>query len=412
MHIKKNCIKCKGRLWCGLSYCPIVKRTEALFKVVKRFENLDKPEFSGSAPSVFVGRVGYPQVNVGILSTQEKDSKIYDAPRVWSERNFEIPRIINLRSGLVNSRFSANVNERSRFLEVGREVAMASEPVDMDVVLKEKPRYRVTFKQNESPMGPNASLVGVRVNENPKIPDKVDYVVSDYDFKANEAVPYLYEKGFDENFLTRLLSIGNLGVKSQRKLVPTRWAITASDDIIAKSIIEEIKDCGQIDGPAAFFGSYLGNFYLILMFPEVWSYELFETYMPRTSWNISDEVRFSTDHEGYDGRKSYAEECAGGYYSVRLAVLEKLRAMRRQAAVLALRFITDDYAVPLGVWVTREATRKSLSSEPITFETKELCLKYAKALVKKRWGYELDTILGQSVILKNMRAQTKLLKFV
>ena len=44
--------------------------------------------------------------------------------------------------------------------------------------------------------------------------------------------------------------------------------------------------------------------------------------------------------------------------------------------VLVLRFITGDYAVPLGVWVTREATRKAMNGKPIIFSDKELMLKY------------------------------------
>lgn len=407
MNVKRNCLKCKGRLWCGLSYCPVVKKAEAAFGVVKKID----VEFSGSAPSVFVGHVGYPQVNVGILSTPEKDSDIFDAPRQWSSLNFDISKIIELRSGLVNSRFTANVKETNIFLETSKEIAMASKPVDLDVFLKDKPKFRISFRRNEAPMGPSAKLEKVQLNENPRINKKVDYVVSDNGFKANDAIFYLYEHGFDENFLSRLLCIGNVGMKMQRKLVPTRWAITATDDILAKRIIYEINEFNLISNYLLYFGSYLGNYYLVLMLPEIWSYELFEAYMPKASWNINDSVEFVTDYEDFNGRKNYAENCAGGYYSVRLAVLEKLRAMKRSASVLALRFVTDEYAAPLGVWVTREATRKALSSTPMEFDSLEQLLAYAKAIVKSKWKYDLENMLRQSIILKNLRFQKRLNSF-
>ena len=103
------------------------------------------------------------------------------------------------------------------------------------------------------------------------------------------------------------MSVGILGLKKDRKLVPTRWSITATDDIIGKSLISEIKDYSEISSYYSFFGNYLGNYYLILIFPEVWSYELFETYVP-SNWNFTKPLRYGTDFEDYYGRKEYAFE--------------------------------------------------------------------------------------------------------
>ena len=136
-----------------------------------------------------------------------------------------------------------------------------------------------------------------------------------------------------------------------------------------------------------------------------------ETYMPQSSWNISDNIQFTTDYENYNGRKTYAENCSGGYYSVRLAILEKLNKLKRRSSVLALRFITGDYAIPLGVWVTREAARKALMNKPIYFEDKNYMLDYSRKLIRKYFNYELDNLLKESVILRNMKSQAKLSKF-
>jgi hypothetical protein len=402
-----NCIKCKGnnpQFFCGRSYCPIVAKSQAMFKVKDR---LGKEDIFGSSPSPFVGRYGYPNVNVGILSVGEPDSSRYDAPRMWAESDYKIPQIVDLRSSLINSRFRIGVKQQSKFLEVSQEVGMAAKPVEMEIKLEQKPVFRLRTDAQSAPMGPNARLKHVDITSNPKIPHKVERVVDDSDLRATPAIIDLYKNNFDENFLTRLLSVGNLGVKVQRKLVPTRWSITAVDDSVGKYLIGKIKDYRHSDY-LAFFGGYLGNYYVILFFPEVWSYELFESYLPRASWNISDEVQFSTDYEPYSGRKSYASECAGGYYAARLPILDKLDSMKRQASVLALRFITGEYYVPLGVWVVREAVRKTMAERPIEFESRELILAFARKLVKKKFGYELDNILKNSVMLREMKSQTKL----
>ena len=395
---------------CGKGKCPICARNNAIYSVKN---TLDKEEFTSDAVAPFVGKFGYPNVNVGILAPpeQREDAWLFDAPKYWSAENFEIPRIVDFRSSLLNSRYNINIKKRIKLLELSQDIAMSSKPVDVDIQLQEKPKFRLNLDSHMAPTGPNAKLKRASMTENPKIHTKVYKVFEDIDLKANEAVNYLYQNKFDENFLSKLLSVGTLGLKVNRKLTPTKWSITATDDIIGKNLINEIKDYSEINSYSSFFGNYLGNYYLILMFPEVWSYELFETYVP-TNWNFSRPLRYSTDYEAYNGRKNYADNTVGGYYTVRLAILEKLKEMKRQASVLALRFITDEYSMPLGVWVTREATRKSMSDKPIEFSSKELMLDYARKLMKRRFNYNVDYLLNVSKLFKSIKQQTKLEKFV
>jgi hypothetical protein len=134
--------------------------------------------------------------------------------------------------------------------------------------------------------------------------------------------------------------------------------------------------------------------------------------MPKASWNPTEEAQFMTDYEPYAGRKTYAENCGGGYYAARLPIVEKLKKLKRQASILCLRFITGEYAVPLGVWVVREATRKAMQSKPLHFADKELMIKYAKSLVKKKFGFNLDNLVKHSILLKEIKEQKKLTSFV
>ncbi|MBW2975242.1 hypothetical protein KY366_05990 [Candidatus Woesearchaeota archaeon] len=410
------CMRCKGAApmqSCGRAFCPIIAKSEALFRVKERAV---KENFSGSSYSVFVGRYGYPDVNVGILSPpqQSEDAWLHDAPIHWADHDFQIGQIIDLRGSLLNSRFRSNIldaRKHNKFLEIGQELSMASKPADIEVNLDQKPRFRLNTDAYALPMGPNANLKGVELTENPRIPTKIDKVVSDTDLKANEGLNLLYSKSVDENVLTKLLSIGNLGLKKNRKLVPTRNSITAVDDNLGKELITQIKQYNEA-GYLAYYGGYLGNNFLILFFPGVWGYELFEMYMPKSSWNISSEMQYMTDHEPYEGRKTYADSCGGGYYASRLPVLEKLSGIRRQASVLVLRFIDSSYWCPLGVWVVRSAVRKALDNRPLEFSSKELMLRYAKHLVNKKFGYNVENLLNKSILLRNLKQQTKLAKFL
>ena len=109
---------------------------------------------------------------------------------------------------------------------------MASRPVDVEINLEQKPKFRMNSDSQLAPMGPNAKLKKAELAENPHIDTRVDKVVSDTDLKAKDALVYLYEHNFDENFLSKLLSVGTVGLKDNRKIVPTRWSISAVDDFV------------------------------------------------------------------------------------------------------------------------------------------------------------------------------------
>ncbi len=388
---------------CGNPNCALCNKAYSRLRVEKK---IIKKDFSTDTVSPFVSRFNYPNLNVGILAPPEEteDSWLYDAPKYWAVNNFQIPQIINYRSSLINSSFQTNVRKRMKFLELSQEAALASKPTDIEINLQDKPKFRLNVDSIAAPIGPNAKLRKAKLTENPKIHTKVQKVHYDTDLKASEALIYLYKNNFDENFLSRILSVGNLGIGKNRKLVPTRWSITATDDTLGKHLIKEIKKYNQINY-SAFFGNYLGNYYLILLFPEVWGYELFET-------PVSNPSHFTTDHEFYDGRKYYANNTAGGYYTVRLAILEKLNQMKRQGSALALRFITGDYTLPLGVFVTREAARKAMHNNPIQFSSKELMLEYAKKLIKNKFNCDIDIFLRKSKVLSEIQGQTKLIKYL
>lgn len=374
-----------------------------------KIKNLKK-SFQGSAPAPFVGRVGYPCLNIGILSLPEHNEEawLYDAPSYWAINNFQIPEIIGYRFSLVNSRAKSFVKDRNKIIQLSQEVGLSSRPVEVEVDLKHKPFFRFEPDEIVAPYGPRALIRQIKLTENPKIHQKVEKVFSDHDLKANESLIYLYKNKFDENFLSKALSVGALGLKTERKLVPTRFSITATDSILSQNNIEEIKKNKETD-LLTFFDGYLGNYYLFLFFPRIWSYELFEIYL--TDCNKSNFLKYTTDYESYNGRKYYAENCAGGYYSVRLASSEKLKEMKKQASVLTLRFITDEYMVPLGAWVTREAARKALRSRPLTFSSREEMIKSASLFIKKKLGIDISPILNKSLLLNEINSQMKILDF-
>ncbi|MAG20242.1 hypothetical protein CL618_02310 [archaeon] len=388
-------------------------------KVEKEYGNLFKKtyndEFFGvSPPSVFIGsKLRYPKVNVGILSPPERveDAWLYDKEEYWSEKNFTVKDVLKLRGNLINSRFRSNVYDTGKFLDIAKEIAMSSKDIDVEIKLDKKIKMGLDFDKISNVMGPRGSLRKVKVVDNIKIKRSVEKVVEDKDLKAVDALKYLYKRGFEDSVMNKLLSVGVLGVKKNRKLVPTRWSISCVHDVIGKNLIKDIKNYGQVNDFRVYFGGYLGNYFLVLVLPDVFNYELFEMYLPGCAWNTEKEIKIATDYEDFYGRKKYADKCGGGYYATRLGCVETLNRIKKQGNILVFRFETPEYNVSLGVWVVLAGVRKTLKNNPLVFENRDNMLNYVKDFVLKRFNFDLNCLLKRSKIINNIRTQLKLSQF-
>ena len=103
------CQKCGGEtpFSCRDSVCPL----RSSFSQLYRARDFTSASFSSSSYSVFVGRYGYPNVNVGLLAPPEKvaEAWVTDAPSFWRRASFSIPEVLSVRGSLINSRFSSPV---------------------------------------------------------------------------------------------------------------------------------------------------------------------------------------------------------------------------------------------------------------------------------------------------------------
>ena len=397
----------------NLKFETIKKIAEANFKV----RDLSKISAinSFSPPSVFIGsKLKYPEINVGILSPLEKDenSWIYDDAKYWAENDFEISQVLHLRNSLLNSRVRTKVTDarmNKKFLEIIKDVAISSKPVELEIELKNRIQSGHEKDKVLTPLGMSADFEKAKIIGNVQINRHLDKILND-ELKVSESMKILYENNFDEYSLSKILSVGVLGLKKDRRLVPTRWSITASDDIIGKQLLKKVRDYKWLEDYELFYEEFMGNQYIILMFPNVWSFELFELYFPGSSWNPSSEIKASTDFEGFEGRTKYAFNTAGGYYATRLPILKYLDSIKKQASVVVIRIETPGYWASLGVWVVRESVKKALNKK-IKFSSKRELLDSAKGISKGKYKFDAENILKMSRLLKNINLQRNLIEY-
>jgi DNA repair protein NreA len=341
-------------------------------------ENLTKlasESLSGaSPPSVFIGRYGYPKVKVGpMLPPFHGDTTILDKPEMWLGKNLE--DIVNYRLSLVRGVLDANVYDTSgRYIESLQELAMTSKPAESEALFEKRPIVDIEQEKElgeSAPFGPIAPLRNFKTTSL-SVDKRLEDVYYDKDLHAAEAIVDLYHEGVEVSRIHRVLSVGMVGLKKNRKLVPTRWSITATDDIISVNLIKGLDSYLQIDRFEVYKYSHLGNHYSIILIPdEVWSFEMKEVWFDNNG-NIGMGIDFE-DARGLDHYPSIA----GAYFAARLGIAEHLSKRKRKAAALVLREIHPDYVMPVGVWQIREGIREALKTEKTQFEAFEKALTFA-----------------------------------
>ncbi|MFB6180796.1 MAG: hypothetical protein ABEJ93_02875 [Candidatus Nanohalobium sp.] len=361
-----------------------ISEEEARRKLERVMPSQDrKKAFQGTSPSIFIGSHSYPKVNTGVLSPQQHlgSSELMDSPKDWYKENYSIEKVASLRTSLVNSKERQKVSKPGRFTQNTREVAMARKPVNIEVELDKRPSSSISGGRVK-PVSASGSVERFELTENPSVERKIEDMFYDTDAKAETAIEELRQKGVDKYQIQQSFTAGMLGEEENRELVPTRWGITATDDIISSKIREQVKDFQELGTVKYYRNSYAGNYFHIFLVPGKWEYELLEMKRPGSVWNASTSTRsdahgsvssgnlpnaaentyIAQNHEPYSGRTEYAEETAGAFYAARLGVLEHLKKERRQSKALILRDVTPEYWAPLGVWVIRETVRNSFDN--------------------------------------------------
>jgi hypothetical protein len=401
------CVRCRAsQMLCGKPVCPILLRYNAYAKALP---SLGGSELDGSSPpGVFVGRFGYPKVSIGPLVTaQHGDTLLFDTPEDWVGRPVE--EVVGFRTSLVRGTHPIRVTDAEkpiRLLEDLQTLSLSEASVEVEAKFRRPPRGTMTLSDELPPYGPAAPIEQVRLDVR-RVDARLDRLARDTDATARIAVEELYQRGVKVSRIQRAFSAGTLGRRGRRRLVPTRWSITAVDDLLglgAKAVVQTMPELSEI---LLYRYTALDNRWFIALLPGPFRYESIEAWYPHTLWNPgTQEIVMIGDHEGPRGRTTYAS-MGGCYYAARLAVLEAMRRDRRQGGALVFREVHPGEIMPMGVWNVREHVRAALSERPERLPSLEALLQRMDAsfaIPRTRW-------LARSAILHAERTQKRLEAF-
>ena len=383
------CVKCKGRLWCGRKKCPILERIRLSREVEVPWEFVGKGTGFG-----LVGWKAYPKVRIAPL--EQLDRVFYYDPPSWTSLSLE--EVVENRVRSVGAWVERKVEEARdpdyQVIEI-QDAVMSVKPVDLETSLAKRPS-KPRFDPVLEPVGPTAPAKSLSLASDPKIPRAL-YKVAEDEVRAEEGVMEVYRK-FDVYKASQMLALGLLGI--EKRFVPTRWAITAVDSMVGERLRREVLKYPELDAFYLFHSSLFDNHFYIIFLPSPWMYEIIEVW--GALWA---KTRVITQDYEMRRRKRYAGNVGGSYYAARLAVLEKLKDMKRQAGVLILREVREGYYAPVGVWQVRENVRKALREKGEKFESLE------EVLARIRLRTPLQELLSRSKILRFFREQKRILNY-
>jgi len=277
-------------------------------------------ELEGSSPpSVFIGSWNYPDIYAGpMIAPIHGDTSIMDMPESWISGHKTQEEIIGYRLNLVRGKHRTNATDLDNsFVEKLQDISLSDTSVESEVSFLSKPEG-MSFSEEHTPFGPSATLDRFEIDSG-RWDRSLEKVYYDTDLKSADAIVNLHKQGVAFSSIQKAFSVGIIGRERGRRLVPTRWSITACDTMIGDHLLKEVKKCPAIDTWRVHEFSSLHNNYAVILMPTVWQYEWSEAFLHVLG---NEELVFS-DHEGNKKKAGYSP-LGGCYYSCKMAVLEAL----------------------------------------------------------------------------------------
>ena len=375
----------------------MIKGKEAYLKkltanVKMRSVEIGKELDGSTPPSIFIGSWNYPKVYAGpMIAPLHGDTSIMDLPESWIPEKKTQEEIVGYRLSLVRGKYPLQVtNLKSRFAEKLREIALADSSIYSEAVFDRAPKG-VNFSDEHTPFGPSAKIERFDIG-NVKWDKKLEKAHYDDDLKAADAVMDLHREGVPFSSIQKAFSVGAVGTERRRRLVPTRWSITACDSTIGNRLLKDVRQYDVIDCCRVHEFSSLYNYYAVVLLPTAWQYEWMEAFLRILG---KEELVFS-DFELGAGKKGYSR-VGGCYYSCKMAVLEAMEREKKQAGAIILREAYPGY-IPMGVFNVRENVRNAMNQPGQEFEGMKEALKY----VSERLALPLTRFVKESSLLRDL----------
>lgn len=377
----------------------ILSKTKLEFyNQIKQYQKQFKPtkEIEGFGSNAIVGEKNYPQLKVYNISNEEKNNSFLNTQKIVKKNYSDIIKL-KAKNVLGNTNNIYVKKTNSKILEEVKNIYKAKKEVEFTSKFDKELKFnKPIINKLSGVLGTKNELKKINLNENAKTSKQIEKY-STNDAKSKEAVIKLYKRKINESQIINLLSLGNFGVQLNKKIVPSRWAITAYDKIIETYLYKKILTYKIINKYEIYHHKDKGNEFIIILIPDTFTFENYE-FTPQ-GWQ-------AIDYVSINNRLGYTDpNTAGGFFASKVATFEHLKKTKKQASIIVLRQI-DNYEIPLGVVFVRESIREAMKNKIFSCQTKKELEKYLNKFHKNH-ANKFKT----SKTLKEIKKQKKLREY-
>lgn len=211
------------------------------YKELKKYQQELKPtkEIEGFGASAIVGEKNYPNLKVHNVSNSNEDNSFFKTSDIVKR---DYSDIIKLKArnilGSTNDTYIKKTNDRIN--KELQDIYKSKNAIEFNSEFENELRFdKVLVNKVSGIVGSRNPLLSLKANENTSTSKKIEKYTAN-DIKSREAIISLYEKGVNEHQIINLLALGSFGMQMNKKMVPTRWAITAYDQTIEKHLHKKL----------------------------------------------------------------------------------------------------------------------------------------------------------------------------
>lgn len=353
-------------------------------------------EIEGYASGSIVGEKNYPFLKIHSVSNENKKSSFFKLNNLVKKNYNDIIKI-KAKSILGSTQETYIKKTKERVNNELQNIYKSKKAIEFTSEFEKEIKFdKIIINKLSGILGSKNELKSIILNQNPPTSKQIEKFTQK-DIKSKQAIISLYEKGINEQQIINLLALGSFGIDINKKLVPTKWAITAYDQTIEKHLFNKIKKNKIIQNYEIYLHQDKGNFFIIILTSDILNGEIIEKF---EGGSPSDYF----DHENKLDKKEPAT--SGGYFSTKLGIFEHLCQKNKQAGIISIRII-EDYDIHLGVIFVRECARQAMKNRIFKCSNKNelnnfLAIKFPKH----------HNLFNQSKYLQEQRKQKRIRDFI
>jgi hypothetical protein len=338
-----------------------------------------------SPPGIFTESSRYPIMWAGVLGTVQPSEwlSIFDHPEAW--RGLDRKAILRMRQQLYRFVLPVDAKEMTPHSVVDslQTVALSVSPIAIEVDSPHLPRSELKGIGGQSPMGQLIKCKSLEIVSNPEI-SRVAKRICDKDVPSAESVWQLLDYDYTLDQVARMMSVGLLGHKKRRRLVPLRSAYKAVIDSYLTNAVMNLVESPLSSSIRLHASTLHGDSFTVLLRPG----EPRVDYLRLESFNGLNTLRTS-----FEGLETQATDPKTSVYAdhARFSAYRNMIGNTESSHIVIFHQCRDPHNLILGPWVARAGVRYALDGDGVELDNMENAVTVMNSLLKPKleyWGLD------------------------